>query len=246
MRILAINTATDSLGVGIVRIPADPVEGLRTEVLAELLLGPTPSRSGHSERLMPAIAWVAETVGVGPADLDGIAVVAGPGGFTGIRSGLAVAKSVAQARRIPVWGVDTLEALAAGYPGDGLISPLLDARRGEVFAALYRRTRDALKPLQEPILLPLADWLARLSAQYPHRVAFLGEGALQYPEPIAAFAGAIPIAPEAHLVRPATIARLAAPHLAAGGEDPLTLVPRYHRAPAMALQWVPNVGTKNW
>lgn len=258
MRILAINTATDALGVGIVDVSPGSREPVH--VVAELILGAAPSRSGHSERLMPAIAWVSESAGTLPADLAGIAVVAGPGGFTGVRSGLAVAKAVSQARGIPVASVDTLEALAAGYPGEGLISPLLDARRGEVFAALYRRERDgALELLQAPILVPLADWLGRLAAEHrsaaipgtaspdqPARIAFVGEGALHYPDTVATHPGAIPLAPEAHLLRPSTIARLAAPRLAAGGEDPVALVPRYHRAPAMAPQWEPSVGTKSW
>ncbi len=260
MRILAINSATDALGVGIVRFPAQspPAADARSEafdisgaqgaeILAELLLGATASRTGHSERLMPAIAYVTESAGLLPADLDGVAVVAGPGGFTGIRSGLAAAKAIAQSRGIPVWGVDTLEALAASYPSTCLISPLLDARRGEVFAALYQRRGAALEILQEPVLLPLTDWLDRLASEHADQpIAFLGEGATRYPDTIAAYPQLAPVAPESHLIRPATIARLAASHLASGGEDPIALVPRYHRAPAMAPQWVPNVGTKSW
>lgn len=216
---------------------------VQLQLLAELILGPTSSRSGHSERLMPAVAWVCDSAGMGPADLSGIAVVAGPGGFTGVRSGLAVAKAVAQSRGIPVQGIDTLDALAAGYPGEGLVSPLLDARRGEVFAALYRRHEGTLERLAEPALVHLSDWLAFLRDRHPGRVALIGEGALRHPEPIASHPGSVPVPPEAHLLRPATVARLAAPHLASGGEDPIALVPRYHRAPAMAPDWAPGQGT---
>ncbi len=235
MWILAINTATDTLGVGLTRY-----EDGRIEPGVELMISPTgpgPVRAGHSERLMPAVAWATEAAGLRPADIGGIAVVAGPGGFTGIRTGLAAAKAIAQARALPVWGVDTLEALAASYPAEGLVSPLLDARRGDVFAALYRRVGPAgLELLEPPALISLDDWLAQVGDREP---VFLGEGALHHPR----LAGGP--AREAHVIRPATIARIAAPHLAAGGVDPVALVPRYHRAPVMAPDWRPGVDMKS-
>ncbi|MBM3268781.1 MAG: tRNA (adenosine(37)-N6)-threonylcarbamoyltransferase complex dimerization subunit type 1 TsaB [Candidatus Sericytochromatia bacterium] len=234
MWILAINTATDALGVGIVRCEA----GRPIESAAEVLLAPPGAgRGGHSERLLPALAWAAESAGLTPADLGGVAVVVGPGGFTGIRTGLAAAKAISQSRGIPIWGVDTLEALAAGYPARGLVSPLLDARRGDVFAALYRRSGPTgLDLVAPPALVPLAAWLEELAGS---DVVFLGEGAVRN----AATAAGTP--PEAHVVRPATVARLAAPHLAEGGEDPMALVPRYHRAPVMAPDWRPGAGMKS-
>lgn len=222
MHILAINTATDALSVGVSE------DG---QPLAELLLAALPKRSAHSERLMPAIDLVMKLAALAPADLGGVAVLAGPGGFTGIRTGLAVAKAVAQARGIPAWGVDTLEALAESFPGEGWIAPMLDARRGDVFAALYRRVLGRLTLERGPELVTLDSWVSGL-ADRP--VTFFGEGAERHPELVP------PILPaEAHFVRPAAIARLALPHLAAGGEDVAGLVPRYHRVPAMAKDWTP-------
>jgi tRNA threonylcarbamoyladenosine biosynthesis protein TsaB len=248
MWVLAINTATDALGVAIVWYERDTV----CDVRVELVVAPgavvtggrnaASPRSGHSERLMPAIAWTTDAAGISAADLGGVAVVAGPGGFTGIRTGLAVAKAIAQARGIPVWGVDTLEALAAAFPGPGLVSPLLDARRGDVFAALYRRSgAEELTCLTEPTLMPLTAWLAQNSSQ---PTAYIGEGAERNAAAIVASPDALPVSPESHALRPSVVARLAAPHLLEGGEAPAALVPRYHRAPVMAPDWQPQLGMK--
>lgn len=82
--------------------------------------------------------------GVRPAQLEGLAVGTGPGSFTGLRMGLAVARGLALARDLPVAGVPTLAALAAGSPG---ARPVLDARRGEVYALVGDEPR-ALAPAE--------------------------------------------------------------------------------------------------
>ncbi|MDH7480056.1 MAG: tRNA (adenosine(37)-N6)-threonylcarbamoyltransferase complex dimerization subunit type 1 TsaB, partial [Syntrophomonadaceae bacterium] len=71
--------------------------------------------------------------------LDGMAVTTGPGSFTGLRIGIATAKGLAQALGVPLVGVPTLDALALNLAGSaGLICPILDARKGEIYTALYR------------------------------------------------------------------------------------------------------------
>lgn len=232
MRILALNTATDALSAGVFPIG----EAAKERPAVEILMDPPPGRSGHSERLMPLIDAVVKLAGLTPGDLEGVAVVAGPGGFTGVRTGLAVAKSIAQALSIPIWGVDTLEILAAGCGGAGLIAPLLDARRGDVFAALYRSHSQGMELIEGPRLVSLESFVSSLPAGEP--IAFVGEGALRHAQALAGHPGAVPVPPHAHAIRPATIARLGAPHLLAGGVDPLELLPRYQRAPTMAPDWV--------
>lgn len=106
---------------------------------AERLLEP----ARHSQELLPELARLLGEAGVGWDRLDSLAVGVGPGTFTGLRIGIATARALAQALRIPVHPVSSLEALAAGMaagaplaPGS-LALPLIDARRGQVFAALY-------------------------------------------------------------------------------------------------------------
>ncbi len=94
----------------------------------------------HSERLMPAIEAILTQSQLALNDLDGIAVSIGPGSFTGLRIGLAVAKGLAAATEKPIVAVSTLEALAWRFAEPGMLAaPMLDARRSEIYAAIFRR-----------------------------------------------------------------------------------------------------------
>jgi tRNA threonylcarbamoyladenosine biosynthesis protein TsaB len=126
MRILALETATSACTVAV-------VDG--SNVLAEVTL---QVPRAHSTRLMPLVAQMIEDSGIPKAELDGIAVGIGPGSFTGLRIGLATAKGLAFALNKPCAGVSTLKALAYGTGAQlGLVVPMLDAKRGEVFTAVY-------------------------------------------------------------------------------------------------------------
>jgi len=104
------------------------------------------SRLTHSERLLPAIDFILKSQGCGISDVEAYAVAAGPGSFTGIRIGLSLVKSFAFASGKPVAPVSTLNALALKLiqPQGRLICPLLDARKGEVYAALFEQRRQNL------------------------------------------------------------------------------------------------------
>lgn len=134
MRILALDTATLTASVAVVRLD----EG-RPAVLAAA--DTDTAAGGHSERLMPLIVELVTAAGLTAADLDAIAVGAGPGSFTGLRIGLATAKGLAFATGKPLWLVSSLAALAwsmHGAPLGPLLVPALDARRGELYAGFYR------------------------------------------------------------------------------------------------------------
>lgn len=140
-------------------------------------------RKTHSERLMPLIDALLNESAVEREQLQGIAVAAGPGSFTGIRIGVSTARALAQGLAIPAVGVSTLQALAEGvlWPG-ALVCPLLDARRGEVYCALYRREPRpprALEMLIPPAAVELAPFVDRLEA-YGEPVLFTGEGLNTY------------------------------------------------------------------
>lgn len=127
MQILAFDTATPSVCVAV---------GSEGHVTGEVrLLG----GRRHAEQLVPAIRYLGAECGIGLHQLAAIGVGTGPGLFTGLRVGITTAKMLAQALRIPVVGVPTLDLLA--YPfrhGSRLVAAVIDARRGEVFSALYR------------------------------------------------------------------------------------------------------------
>jgi tRNA threonylcarbamoyl adenosine modification protein YeaZ len=122
--VLALDTATPTLVVGLARWSADG-----TEVLAERAV---PSGNRHAELLTPTIRAVLTATGRGMADLDAVVTGLGPGPFTGLRVGVVTAAALGDARGLPVHGVCSLDAI-----GDGARSVVTDARRKEVHWAVY-------------------------------------------------------------------------------------------------------------
>jgi tRNA threonylcarbamoyladenosine biosynthesis protein TsaB len=100
---------------------------------------------GHARELLPAITAVMDEAGAEFGDLEAIAVGVGPGTFTGLRIGVATARTLAAASRLPLRPVSSLAALAAGI-GNGPVLPLIDAKRGELFGALYESGRQRWAP----------------------------------------------------------------------------------------------------
>ena len=134
MIILAVDTATTSCSVAIVD---------KMSVLAEVTL---LRKETHSKHLMDMIHTAIGFSGLDFSDLDGFAVVRGPGSFTGLRIGITTIKGLAAGLKKPLVGVSSLEALAmqvANWPY--LICPLLDACRGEVYFSRYRVVEGRLK-----------------------------------------------------------------------------------------------------
>jgi tRNA threonylcarbamoyladenosine biosynthesis protein TsaB len=110
-----------------------------------------------------------EQAGASWDDVERIAVGIGPGGFTGLRLGIATARGLAQARDLPLAGVSSLEALAAGRPD---VAALIDARRGEVFAAVWQGG----ERIVDPVAIDPED-LARL---LPAGILAVGDGAVRF------------------------------------------------------------------
>ncbi|MFF3922623.1 tRNA (adenosine(37)-N6)-threonylcarbamoyltransferase complex dimerization subunit type 1 TsaB [Paenibacillus lactis] len=135
-RFLALDTSTSSLAVSVMD---------NDQLLTEIN---TSAERNHSVYLHPVMAQALEQAGIGMDDIDGIAVGVGPGSYTGIRIAVTAAKTLAWANRIPVVGVSSLHALAWGglqagrnqheaAAGNHWVIPLLDARRGQVYTALF-------------------------------------------------------------------------------------------------------------
>ncbi len=102
------------------------------------------------------VQWIDEllsSLNASPEELAGVGVTKGPGVFTGLRVGLAVAKGLAFSLNIPLYTMTSCEAIARCLPIKGLICSLLDARRGEFYAAIYRWNKGVIEPLTEVMLL---------------------------------------------------------------------------------------------
>ncbi len=113
----------------------------------------TSSEGTHSQMLPVQAARLLAEAGLTPADLDLVAVGRGPGSFTGLRTGLALAKGLAMGAGRPVLGLSTLEvvaaqALAEGLAPDGLVAPVVDARHQQIFTALYQARPGGGYPLE--------------------------------------------------------------------------------------------------
>jgi tRNA threonylcarbamoyladenosine biosynthesis protein TsaB len=221
MKILGIETSTLMVGVAILD---------KTGLVAEYRFEATRSRS---ERLMPMIDRVLKDSQMTPQDLEGLAISLGPGSFTGLRVGLSTAKGLAFSLGLPVVGVPTLEVLAAPlaagrcrYP----ICPMLDAKRQEVYAALFSADAEGglRRIMEDEAISPI-----RLGDQLAERrepILFLGTGALLYEDEIKKRLGdfAIFVSRLDPYPSPSTVATLGMKRLMSGGGDDLSsLTPLY-------------------
>ena len=136
---------------------------------------------GHHDDVVALIDQALAQAGVALADLEAIAVGAGPGSFTGLRIGMATAKGIAFAAGKPLWTASSLAALALdaapGAPAGALLVPVVDARRGEVFAGFYRASGDLVVAVAEERVVPRAE-IARVAAEIAGGApVLLGDGA---------------------------------------------------------------------
>lgn len=215
MRLLALETATGGAGLAL-------AEGER--VLAELVLG---AERAVSEQLLPALDALLGLAGCGREEIEAYAISIGPGSFTGLRVGLATVKGLAFGGAAPVAAVPTLAALAAAVVAKGPVAALLDARRGEVYAAVYP-SAGAIAP---SILAEGVYEIGALAERLPAGCAVVGEGALLHQEILRERGRELVLGgPGQACARPSEVARLGAKLLAAGtsarAED---LAPRYLR-----------------
>lgn len=174
LRILAVDTTTSSGSVAL-------LEDRR-------LLGEIAGESGatHSARLLGAVDHLLRSEGLTIADIGAFAVAAGPGSFTGIRIGLSTIKALAFSSGKPVVPVSSLRALAlklalAGVP---LVCPVLDAKKGEVYAALFENAAGRLIEIIPQRAHDPGDFFSRLPADRP--IVFIGRGCVVYRDRIPA------------------------------------------------------------
>ncbi len=216
MNILGFDTSTAASSACLLR---EDGEAFEVTPSVERLGG----RPAHASELMPAVAEVIERSGLDWGDVGAIAVGTGPGTFTGLRIGLATARALAVAGGVGLRPVSSLAALAEAIDAEQRL-PLIDARRGELFAALYGPQGSIWEPfasapdaLTERVREARADPLAA------------GDGSVRFRATLEA--AGIQVAPDeasAHVVRALHVCRLA---LKVPDEPPQSILPDYVRAP---------------
>ena len=140
----------------------------------------------HSTHLFPMIQRVLADRQVGVKDLDGVAVASGPGSFTGLRIGMASAKSLCLSAQLPLVGVSTLAGMAYAIGSKGIpICAMLDARRDQVYVGVYEWVGDAFVASMPDTAVGIEDALDRL----PHTALFVGDGAWAHRDAILAELG---------------------------------------------------------
>ncbi|MBO0714450.1 MAG: tRNA (adenosine(37)-N6)-threonylcarbamoyltransferase complex dimerization subunit type 1 TsaB [Acidimicrobiales bacterium] len=170
--ILGIETATPSVAVAL---------GRSDGVAASLQVSGRPGSQRHAETLVPAIEFLCRQAGVALESLEAVAVDVGPGLFTGLRVGVATAEAMAQALQVGIVEGSSLELLAypfRAWPG-GLVASVVDARRSEVYYALFRPAGDHLEQLTPPVVGPPEE-LSSVLEHRPERCLAVGDGALRY------------------------------------------------------------------
>ena len=217
MKILAVDTATNSCSVAVTD------DG---KLAAEFT---TRKNETHSKHLMELIHSVLGNAGFGVGDLDGLAVTVGPGSFTGLRIGISTIKGLAFALDKPVVGISTLEALAwqCGQTPH-LICPLLDARKGEVYAATYGFIEGELIQMTGARAIIPETVVEDINSP----CVFIGTGARLYHQRIVSVAGDLAhfVPEDQNTIKASSVAFLSIPRFEANNTDEIDgLVPHYIR-----------------
>jgi tRNA threonylcarbamoyladenosine biosynthesis protein TsaB len=227
--VLGIEAATPVAGVAVVN---------EEKILAERFIN---NKRTHSVNLLPMIKEVIIDAGIKPEEINGIAVSSGPGSFTGLRIGMTTAKTLAQVWNIPVISVSTLDAMSFPLVGYyGLVCPILNARKNEVYSAIYQGRSAEIIRLESPMAVPISELLQRLNAWPNENILFLGDAIDIYQQELkdslglrAQFAASAAILP-----RGATVAELGINKLSRGEVmSPLEIKPDYLRQSEAEVKW---------
>lgn len=180
-------------------------------------------RPGHARDLLPAIVAALERSGIGFAGLDAVAVGVGPGGFTGLRVGLATARGIAHAHALELRPVSSLAALAAGSRAAVTLA-LTDARRGELYAALFEGPEQRIAPFAAAP----AEVVRRVAERGLDPLA-VGDGSVGFADELRTAGIAVaPAGAAVHAVRALSVCRLA---ITVAPQPPAAVLPDYQRLP---------------
>ena len=155
----------------------------------------------HSQTLLPMLDEVAKMIELDLADIDVIAVAAGPGSFTGLRIGSATAKGLGLALKKSLVSVPTLEGIAFNFCGsDKVICPMMDARRSQVYTGIYEFDGNTLRKVEDQMAVPVEEILEKLNT-IGKEVVLAGDGVSVYMEQIEKYLKVPYLVAPAHLNR---------------------------------------------
>ena len=199
----------------------------------ETLLGEAYQNTGltHSQTILPMAEDLLKNCGKTPQDVEAVAVAAGPGSFTGVRIGVAAAKGFSWGRDLPCYGVSTLEAMALGLGvQDGYVLPVMDARRNQVYTALFSAKDGTLTRQAEDRAISLAEVGEEIkSLEKP--IFLVGDGSFLCYNTLKQAVPPLILPPPQRLHQRASGVLLVAAEKIAKGEtgDGATLIPNYLR-----------------
>jgi len=219
MKILSIDTATQAASCAVIE---------DDKLLGEITYN---YKKQHSVILMTIIDTLLKNVNTSIDDIDGFVVSKGPGSFTGLRIGMSTIKGLSQGTNKPFVGISSLDALAYNLAyTDGIICPILNALRGNVYTALYVFNGVRLEKLTEYLLISI-DELFALIKEYNKPVTFIGDGISIFKENIENSLLDVKLAPtHLNIARAAALGELGLKKLLKGDFDDLfTSAPTYIR-----------------
>jgi tRNA threonylcarbamoyladenosine biosynthesis protein TsaB len=165
------------LGIESSSVTASCAISENNRLLGEYTLG---HKKTHSEKLMPLIEKLMEDLGIKVQDVDVIAISEGPGSYTGLRIGAAIAKSIACAADIELVNVPTMKALAANiFQVDRLIVPIMDAKAGRIYSGIYAWSNESLTEVKGQFPCNTKDLIELLNT-YEKPVVLNGDGSENY------------------------------------------------------------------
>lgn len=172
MLILSIDTSCATAGVSLTQ------DGI---VISEITIN---DKNTHSVKLMPAIDLLFKNAGKSVSDIDAVAVVNGPGSYTGLRIGVSAAKAISYSAEVPVVGINTLDYLAKSVMlmGDGYICSVIDARNTHMYYGLYKSNIVSGKAFVERVCeygaMPADELCELIKSKTSGRVVFCGDGVI--------------------------------------------------------------------
>jgi tRNA threonylcarbamoyladenosine biosynthesis protein TsaB len=175
MRMLAMDTSTSILGITVMDLE-------NRHILSETI---TYLHKNHSIRFMPTMDHLLRELELTMAEIDILAVTSGPGSYTGVRIGVTTAKTLAWAKKLPLYSESSLTVLAMnGLRFSGVVVPLLDARRRRVYSGVYQQNEEQMREICPQQVVEIDRWLAHIAEAYPDPVLFLGSDVVHFREEI--------------------------------------------------------------
>ena len=204
------------------------------------LLGESYQNTGltHSQTLMVMAEDLLKSCNLTVKDVEAVAVAAGPGSFTGIRIGVAAAKGFAWGAELPCYGVSTLEAMARNLGAyQGYVVPAMDARRNQVYTAVFHAEKGILSRMEEDMAISLADLAGKIK-NFEEPVFLVGDGAVLCYNTLLEEVPGLVLPPEHRMHQRATGVALAAQIMADSGDpgNGAELTPNYLRLSQAELE----------